>query len=206
MKKSYIIIGAIALVFIIIIAWFVSARNGLVALDEEANKAWSLVEAQYQRRLDLIPNLEATVKGYAKHEEETLTKLTEARTGMQNAANAAKQSVDATQGAPLTEQDLDAYNRTQQELSRSLGLYINAVHEAYPDLKASENFLSFQADLSGTEGRIAKARADYSEAVQKYNTAVRSFPRSIIASMSGFNVRPQFKADANAASAPTVEF
>ncbi|MGM9863195.1 MAG: LemA family protein [Lepagella sp.] len=206
MKKSYIIIGAIALVIIIIIGWFVSTRNGLVTIDENVNKAWSEVEVQYQRRLDLIPNLVATVKGYAEHEQSTLVDLTAARTGLQNSYNAAKQSADATQGAPATEQDMDAYNAAQQQLSRSLSIYVNAVHEAYPDLKANENFQDLQAQLEGTENRIAKVRADYTEAVREYNVTVRRFPASIVASISGFNIKPQFKADAAAATAPTVEF
>lgn len=206
MKKSFIIIGVIAVALIACIGWYVSVRNGLVALEENVNQKWSEVEVQYQRRLDLIPNLVATVKGYAEHEQSTLVDLTAARTGLQNSYSTAKQSADAAQGAPATEQDMDAYNAAQQQLSRSLSIYVNAVHEAYPDLKASDNFKEFQADLSGTESRIAKVRADYSKAVKEYNTTVRRFPTSIVASMSGFNVKPQFKADAAAATAPTVEF
>lgn len=206
MKKVYIIIGIIVVVIIACIGWYVSVRNGLVTIDEKVNQQWSEVEVQYQRRLDLIPNLVSTVKGYAEHEQSTLVDLTAARTGLQNSYNAAKQSADATQSAPATEQDLDAYNQAQQALSRSLSIYVNAVHEAYPDLKANENFKDLQAQLEGTENRIATARARYTEAVREYNVTVRRFPASIVASMSGFNVKPQFKADAAAATAPTVEF
>lgn len=206
MKKLYIILGVVIVVAIAVIGWFISVRNGLVSLDEDVNQQWSEVEVQYQRRLDLIPNLVSTVKGYAEHEQSTLVDLTAARTGLQNSYNAAKQSADANQGAPATEQDLDAYNAAQQQLSRSLSIYVNAVHEAYPDLKANENFKDLQAQLEGTENRIATARANYTEVVREYNVAVRSFPTSFVASMSGFNVKPQFKADAAAAAAPTVEF
>ena len=204
MKKSYVIIGVIVLIAVVCIGWFVSARNGMVSLDEAVNKQWSEVEVQYQRRLDLIPNLVSTVKGYAAHEKETLVDLTSARTGLQKSYDEAQNFAGAQ--APATEQDLDRFNAAQQELSRSLNLYINAVPEAYPDLKANENFKDLQAQLEGTENRIATARTRYTEAVRDFNVAVRRFPGSIVASMSGFDVKPQFKADANAASAPTVEF
>ena len=203
-SKSTIIIGVIVLVLVFLGSWYVSARNGLVAMDEGVQEQWSKVEVQYQRRLDLIPNLVETVKGYAAHEQNTFENVTRARAGLTDAYNEA----NATQntGAAATESDLDRYNAAQQSLGKALSIYVNAVREAYPDLKADKQFADLQTQLEGTENRIATERGRYTEQVRAFNVAVRTFPRSIVASMAGFGVKPQFKADAEAASAPKVSF
>ncbi len=205
MKKyrTLIIVGIVVAVIVSIGGWYVSTRNNFVSLEEGLNGQWAKVETQYQRRLDLIPNLVETVKGYAEHESETLASVTAARAGLSDAYNEANALTGA---APTSEADFDAFSNKQQQLGRALDIYVNAVREAYPDLKANENFLGLQTQLEGTENRIATERGRYTEAVQSYNVAVRSFPGSIVASMGGFNVKPQFKADAEAASAPKISF
>ena len=188
------------------ISWFVSTRNHFVTLDENLQQQWSQVEVQYQRRLDLIPNLVEAVKGYAEHESSTFEKVTEARAGLSDAYNKANALQQGSAEATADEAALDQYNSAQQGLGRALSIYVNAVREAYPDLKANTQFADLQAQLEGTENRIATERGRYTEAVRDYNLAVRKFPASIIASMAGFNVKPQFKADAEAATAPKVTF
>lgn len=203
-SKSLIIGGVVILAIILIGGWFVSTRNGFVSLDESVQQQWSQVEVQYQRRLDLIPNLVETVKGYAAHESSTFEKVTQARAGLSDAYNKANalQNTDAA----ASEQTLDSYNAAQQGLGKALSIYVNAVREAYPDLKANTQFEDLQTQLEGTENRIATERGRYTEAVRAYNVAVRTFPGSLVASFSGFNVKPQFKADAEAATAPKVSF
>lgn len=203
-SKSLIIGGVIILAIILIGGWFVSTRNGFVSIDESVQQQWSQVEVQYQRRLDLIPNLVETVKGYAAHESSTFEKVTQARAGLSDAYNKANalQNTDAA----ASEQTLDSYNAAQQGLGKALSIYVNAVREAYPDLKANTQFEDLQTQLEGTENRIATERGRYTEAVRAYNVAVRTFPGSLVASFSGFNVKPQFKADAEAATAPKVSF
>ncbi len=203
-SKSLIIAGVVILAIILLGAWFVSSRNGFVKLDEDVQQQWSKVEVQYQRRLDLIPNLVETVKGYAAHESTTFEKVTQARAGLSDAYNKA----NALQGrdAAATEQSLDNYNAAQQSLGKALSIYVNAVREAYPDLKANTQFEDLQTQLEGTENRIATERGRYTDAVRSYNVAVRSFPGSLVASISGFGTKPQFKADAEAATAPKVSF
>jgi len=203
-SKSLIIAGVVILAIVLLGAWFISSRNGFVKLDEDVQQQWSKVEVQYQRRLDLIPNLVETVKGYADHESTTLEKVTRARAGLSDAYNKA----NALQGqdAASTEQSLDNYNAAQQSLGKALSIYVNAVREAYPDLKANTQFEDLQTQLEGTENRIATERGRYTDAVRSYNVAVRSFPGSLVASISGFTAKPQFKADAEAATAPKVSF
>lgn len=203
-SKSTIIIAIVVIVLVFLGSWYVSARNGLVAMDENVQEQWSKVEVQYQRRLDLIPNLVETVKGYATHESSTFENVTRARAGLSDAYNTA----NALQGteAGATEADLDRYNAAQQNLGKALNIYVNAVREAYPDLKANTQFTDLQTQLEGTENRIATERGRYTEQVKAFNVAVRTFPRSIVASMAGFNVKPQFKADVEAATAPKVTF
>ena len=203
-SKSTIIVAIIVLVIILLGGWYVSTRNGFVTLDENLQEQWGKVEVQYQRRLDLIPNLVETVKGYAQHESETFEKVTQARAGLTDAYNEANavQSDDAAQ----TEQSLNRYNDAQQSLGRALSIYVNAVREAYPELKADKQFLDLQTQLEGTENRIATERGRYTEAVKNYNVAVRKFPGSIVAGISGFGVKPQFQAETAAASAPKVSF
>lgn len=204
MKKTpLIIIGVIVLLVVLAIGWYVGVRNNLVTLDEGVAQKWSQVEVQYQRRLDLIPNLVETVKGYAAHESETLESVTRARAGLTDAYNAARDIPDT---APANQQALDAFNNSQSQLGRAFSVYVNAVREAYPDLKADSQFQDLQTQLEGTENRIATERGRYTEAVRDYNIRVRKFPASIVASLSGFAVKPQFQADAAAATAPKVEF
>lgn len=196
MKKKFIPIIIVAAVVVILVAWAISAYNGLVIKDENCSKQWSKVESQYQRRMDLIPNLVNTVKGYASHEEATLLKVIEAR----NQASQVK--IDAEN---MTQEQLNNFQQTQEDLSSAIrGL--NIVVEQYPDLKANQNFLELQSQLEGTENRIAVERQRYSDVVNEYNTSVRRFPNSVFASMFGFDKKPYFEAQSGAENAPKVEF
>lgn len=196
MKKKFIPIIIVAAVVVILVAWAVGAYNGLVIKDENCSKQWSKVESQYQRRMDLIPNLVNTVKGYASHEEATLLKVIEAR----NQASQVK--VDAEN---MTQEQLNEFQKSQENLSSAIrGL--NIVVEQYPDLKANQNFLELQSQLEGTENRIAVERQRYSDVVNEYNTSVRRFPNSIFASMFGFDKKPYFESQTGAENAPKVEF
>jgi LemA protein len=168
----------------------------MVRLDETVTEKWSNVESQYQRRSDLIPNLVATVKGYAEHEKETLEGVMKAR------ASATQINVDPTK---LTPETIKAYSAAQGQVSQALGRLL-AVSERYPDLKANQNFLELQAQLEGTENRIAVARNRFNEAVKDYNTKIRSFPGVIYAGWFGFEKKTPFEADASAKDAPKVQF
>lgn len=170
--------------------------NSMVEADENINAQWAKVENQYQRRADLVPNLVNTVKGYAAHESETLEAVIAAR------SKATQITVDP---ANLTEENLQKYQEAQGELSSALGKLL-AITENYPDLKANQNFLELQAQLEGTENRIATERSRYTDAVNAYNKKIRKFPALITAKIFGFDARPQFKAEASATQAPTVEF
>ncbi|MDE7179769.1 MAG: LemA family protein [Muribaculaceae bacterium] len=170
--------------------------NSLVEQQQGVDQAWAQVENQYQRRADLIPNLVNTVKGYSTHEEETLLKVTEAR------AKATSITINADD---LTEENLQRFQQAQNELSGALKSLL-AVTEAYPDLKANENFMNLQAQLEGTENRIATERQRYTEAVRDYNTAIKKFPTTIYAGWFGFKPKPQFQAEAGAQKAPEVKF
>ena len=193
MKKGTI--ALIALVAIILI-WGVNLYNGFVNQDENVKKTWANVEAQYQRRSDLIPNLVNTVKGYAKHEQETFTKVIEAR------AKATQITIDPEN---LTPDKMKEYQQAQGEITSALGRLI-AVGENYPELKASENFSELQAQLEGTENRINEARRNYNDAVNEYNVKVRRFPANIIAGICGFSQKTPFEAEAGAEKAPEVKF
>ena len=194
-KKPLILIGIVALI-ILIIGWLMSGYNDMVKLDENVNREWSQVENQYQRRLDLIPNLVNVVKGYASHEKETLEGVIEAR------AKATQTTIDPSN---MTEEQLANFQKSQDGLSGALNRLMVVV-EKYPDLKATENFKQLQDQLEGTENRITLARKDYNDAATIYNKEVRSFPNSMLAGIFGFPVRPQFKAQEGAESAPTVQF
>ena len=170
--------------------------NSLVEKQQGVDQAWAEVENQYQRRSDLIPNLVNTVKGYSTHEEATLTKVTEAR------AKATSITIDPEN---LNEETLAKYQAAQNELSGALKSLL-AVTEAYPDLKANQNFLNLQAQLEGTENRVTVARKRYTESVQEYNTSIKKFPTVIYAGWFGFKEKPQFKAEAGAEKAPEVKF
>ena len=193
MKRTTIV----AIVIIAVIAiWAVSAYNGLVKADEAVSTAWSNVENQYQRRADLIPNLVNTVKGYAAHENETLMAVTNAR------SQATAVSVNAED---LTAESLQKYQKAQGEVGAALGRLL-AISESYPDLKANENFRELQAQLEGTENRISVERRNFNDAVRSFNTSIRTFPRSLIASMSGFEKRPYFEAAEGTSTVPEVQF
>ncbi|MBQ7672111.1 MAG: LemA family protein [Paludibacteraceae bacterium] len=170
--------------------------NDLVEEQEEVNQAWSEVENQYQRRMDLIPNLVNTVKGYAAHEENTLTEVITARS---NASSITIQADD------LNEENFARFQAAQDELSRGLGRLM-AVAESYPDLKANQNFRELQAQLEGTENRIAVARRNYNEEAADYNAEIRKFPTLIYAGWFGFEKKPYFQAATGADKAPTVQF
>ena len=187
-----IIIGAL----IVLALWAVPKYNGLVKSQESVETAWGNVENVYQRRADLIPNLVETVKGYAKHESETLEGVIEAR------ANATKVTIDPSN---MTAEDLQKYQAAQGEITNALSRLI-AVSESYPDLKANQNFLELQSQLEGCENRIAVARKDFNEAAQEYNTNRRTFPTNIIASIFSFGDKPYFQAQEGADKAPKVDF
>ena len=193
MKKALIIIVA---VMAVIAFWAVTGYNGLVSGEEKVRAAWSQVENVYQRRLDLIPNLVATVKGYAQHEQGTLESVVAAR------SKATQISVDPNM---LTEESIAEFQEAQGEIGAALGRLL-AISENYPDLKANQNFMELQAELAGTENRIATERRKYNESARAYNTMVRRFPRNIRASMFGFSQKGYFESDDNAAAAPKVEF
>ncbi len=190
--KRWIALGVLVLAAI----WGFSTYNGLVTKDEAVATAWSNVETQYQRRADLIPNLVNTVKGYAAHESETLESVI--------AARSAATSINLT-ADELTPEKIAEYQAAQQQVRSALGRLI-AIAENYPDLKANQNFLELQAQLEGTENRIAVARKEFNEIAQTYNVAVRRFPANLVASIFGFEKKAYFEADEAAAQAPVVQF
>ncbi len=173
-----------------------SSYNGLVQKDETVNEAWSKVQSQYQRRADLIPNLVNTVKGAADFEKSTLTGVIEAR------SKASSINLNADQ---LTPENMQKFQAAQEQLSGALSRLLVTV-ERYPDLKANQNFLELQAQLEGTENRIAVARNDFNTVVRDYNQSVRTFPTTIFAGMFGFPVKGFFEASQAAQNAPTVQF
>ena len=191
-KGLWIVLAVVAVVAV----WGVSKYNGFVGQGEKVENAWSQVENQYQRRADLIPNLVNTVKGYATHEQTTLDQVVEAR------AKATQLTVDASQ---LTPEALAAYNKAQGEVGTALGRLM-AIGEAYPELKANQNFLELQAQLEGCENRIAVARKDFNDAVRGYNVAIKRFPSNLVAQMFGFEAKGYFEAAEGTATAPKVEF
>lgn len=180
----------------IAILWGVGQYNNMVKADEAVGTQWANVESQYQRRSDLIPNLVNTVKGYAKHEEGTLTAVVEAR------AKATQTVIDP---ANMTEANLAKFQAAQSQVSSALSRLLVTV-EKYPDLKANQNFLELQAQLEGTENRISVERQRFNESAQAFNTMIRQFPRNIIAGMGGFEKKVYFKAEKGAEKAPTVTF
>lgn len=196
MKKGTIILICIAGALLLFAGFCITKYNGLVDANAEVEKKWANVESVYQRRADLIPNLVATVKGYAEHEESTLQAVTDART------RATSITIDP---ATATPEQMEAWMAAQDEVSGALGRLL-AVAESYPDLKANQNFLQLQAQLEGTENRISVERQKYNEAVKEYNVMVRRFPNNIIASMFGFGQKSMFEAQAGAEVAPVVVF
>ena len=195
MKKNKGLIITVVVIALVAI-WGISSYNGLVSMDENVSNSWANVETQYQRRSDLIPNLVNTVKGYAKHESETLESVMAAR------SQATQVKIDPSNCTP---QQLAAYQKAQGDVTTALGKLL-AITENYPDLKANQNFLALHSQLEGTENRINVARKDFNDTAKKYNTSLRRFPRNIIASMFGFEKRNYFEAEAGAEKAPKVEF
>ena len=195
-KKSIITIVIIAVVVLAIYLWFKSGYNAMVEKQETVSAQWAQVENVYQRRADLIPNLVATVKGYAQHEQGTLTAVIEAR------AKATSVTIDPTN---LDPDDIAQFQAAQDQLSGALSRLLVSV-EAYPELKANETFMALQAQLEGTENRITVERQKFNETAKDYNQYIRKFPRNIIASMFDFEKVGYFKAQAGAETAPKVEF
>jgi LemA protein len=192
-RRTWIIVLAVVLIAVM---WGVKKYNGFVSLEEGVTGQWANVENVYQRRADLIPNLVATVKGYAEHEQETLTGVIEAR------AKATSVTVDPTN---MTSQSMAAFQQAQEGLSSALSRLMVTV-ERYPDLKANQNFLELQAQLEGTENRIAVERRKFNEITRGYNTTIRKFPNSMIAGVTGFEKKVYFEAVAGSETAPGVEF
>lgn len=195
MKKNKGLIITVVVIALVAL-WGISSYNGLVSMDENVSNSWANVETQYQRRSDLIPNLVNTVKGYAKHESQTLESVMQAR------SQATQVKIDPSNCTP---QQLAAYQKAQGDVTTALGKLL-AITENYPDLKANQNFLELQSQLEGTENRINVARKDFNDTAKKYNTSLRRFPRNIVASMFGFEKRAYFEAEAGAEKAPKVEF
>lgn len=194
MKKSSIII--IAVIAAIVAIWAITGYNGLVNKDESVANSWANVEAAYQRRADLIPQLVNTVKGYANHEKSTLDAVVSART------KATQMTVNVDD---LTEENIQKYQEAQGEVGAAISRLL-AITESYPDLKANKNFSELQAQLEGTENRINEFRKRYNDAVKTYNISVRRFPNNILAGMFGFERKSEFKADEGASKAPEVNF
>jgi len=196
MKKSWIIIGVIIIAVVILFRLFVSPYNNMVKMEEGVTSQWAQVENVYQRRADLIPNLVNTVKGYATFEKETLTQVIEAR------SRATQVTVNP---ANLTPEALQQFQQAQGGLSSALSRLMVVV-ERYPELKANQSFLELQAQLEGSENRIAVERNKFNETVLRYNAYIRSFPNNIVASIFNFEKKPYFEADKGAEKVPEVKF
>ena len=186
----------IILVLIVAAIMSVSKYNRMVALEEAVGEQWANVETQYQRRADLIPNLVSSVKGYAAHEKDVFESVTKAR------ASATSVTIDASN---LTAENIQKFQAAQGSLNSALGRLL-AVAERYPDLKANQNFLELQAQLEGTENRIATERRRFNEQVKIFNTYIRKFPNNMVANMFGFEKQVTFEADEGAEKAPEVKF
>ncbi|MCI7461542.1 MAG: LemA family protein [Bacteroides sp.] len=196
MKKGKLLWIVAIVVALVLFGWCKNTYNGMVSADEGVQSAWSQVENVYQRRADLIPNLVATVKGYAEHESGTLEAVVAAR------AKATQTTVDPSQ---LTAENIAKFQAAQGELGSALGRLLVTV-ERYPDLKANQNFLELQAQLEGTENRISTERMKFNETAKSYNTLIRSFPQNILASIFSFTPKGYFKAAEGSENAPKVEF
>ena len=192
MKSSTIALFSILGILVLGIFWYISAGNGLIALNENVNSSWAQVENVYQRRADLIPNLVNTVKGYAKHESEVLEAVTQAR------ASVGQIKVNSPE-------DLKKFDAAQGQLSSALSRLM-VISEKYPDLKANTNFLELQSQLEGTENRITIERQRFNEVARNFNTAIKQFPGSIVAGNKGLKERAYFEAKKGADIAPEVKF
>ena len=197
MKKVLIILGVILAIVLLIVMWGTGIYNGLVQKDESVNGAWAQVQNQYQRRMDLIPNLVATVQGVANFEKSTLTAVIEAR--------AKATQVTLSPQILNNPQAFQQFEQTQGALGSALSRLLVTV-EQYPNLKANENFLQLQSQLEGTENRIAVERKRFNEVVQGYNATIRTIPTSLIAAIGGFQQKQYFQAVPGAEAAPKVQF
>ena len=196
MKKSLVIVGVIVGIFLIGGMWISGMYNSMVDKQEDVSKTWADVEVQYQRRADLIPNLVNTVKGYAEHEKSTLTAVVEAR------AKATSVNIDPSN---MSAADIQNFSAAQGGLGSALSKLMVVV-EKYPDLKANQNFLQLQAQLEGTENRIAVAKTRFNESATGYNKYIKKFPRVMFAGMFGFSEKPYFESKEGSDVAPTVAF
>ncbi|OJF76591.1 MAG: LemA family protein [Treponema sp. CETP13] len=197
-KSLIIVIGVIAVLIIGSCSFYSNSYNSMVSQDEAVKSAWSQVENQYQRRLDLIPNLVSTVKGYAEHESSVFTDVAEARASAGGVMEMSSDLLDDPEA-------FERFQKAQASLSGALTRLLS-VTENYPELKANEQFLTLQDQLEGTENRISTERKRFNETVQSYNTYIRMFPKNIIANMSGFRQKEYFESQEGADSAPKVEF
>ena len=198
MKKGTITLIVVALILLFLFFSFKGYYNNFITLEEQVNQSWSQVENVYQRRADLIPNLVEVVKGYAKHEKETLQGVVDARSKMGGQVNVGADVLNNPQA-------FAQFQQMQSSLSSALQRLMVVV-ERYPDLKADKRFGELQAQLEGTENRIAVERRRFNESVQNYNTNIRRFPANMIAGMFGFQQKVYFKADVGAEKAPEVKF
>lgn len=186
-KKSIVIISVVAVIAVVLLS-VIGTYNSMVSSRENVETASATISTQLQRRADLIPNFVATVKGYSDYEQETYTAVTEARAAVSAASGTAEQSEAADQ------------------LNRAISIWVNAVTEAYPDLKASEQYQQLTYELSGTENRIATARKDYNDAVKKYNASIKKFPKNLFAGMFGFEPYEYFDSGEGTETVPEVSF
>lgn len=196
MKRSTLILLAVVAAVVILVAGAIGQYNKLVVMDEQVNAQWANVENQYQRRADLIPNLVATVKGYASHEKTTLEGVISAR------SRATQVTIDPSN---ITPEKLQEFQAAQGELSSALGRLL-MITENYPDLKANQNFRDLQVQLEGTENRIANERTQFNNLANGFNAVIRKFPANILAGMFGFDKKAYFEAEKGSEKAPTVEF
>jgi len=185
--RGLIVVAIIVILALIIGSWYVRTRNGLMVAEEQIDASWSEIDNQLQRRSDLIPNLVATVKGYASQEQELFTRIADARSRLA--------------GAQTVEEKAESYGEMESALSRLL-----VIVENYPDLKSNQNFIRLQDELAGTENRLAVARKRYNDTVRDFNTKIRVFPSSIIAGSLGLEIHPYFEISEAAREAPKVSF
>lgn len=188
MKNGMKVLIAVIAAVVVIIGIFAGGYNSLVKAQTAVETKQADIQTQLQRRADLIPNFVSTVKGYSKYEQETFTAVTEARAKVSKAS------------------DAQSLSQANDELDKAISVWVNAVTEAYPDLKANQNYIALQDELAGTENRIAVARKDYNEAVQSYNTMIKTFPKNILAGMFGFEKAEFFTASESSQTVPNVEF
>lgn len=186
--KTLIMILAVVAVVLILVGMVAGSYNGLVEKQTALEEKQAAIQTQLQRRADLIPNFVATVKGYSDYEQSTLTAVTEARSAVAKAGSVSEQAA------------------ANDELNRAVSIWVNAVTEAYPDLKANTQYIALQDELAGTENRISTARNDYNEAAKDYNAAIRKFPKNLIAGMFGFEKADYFEAAEGSENVPTVDF